>query len=116
LDTTRIERVSYRCAPAASSAASGALLALPSPDAWPAARARVGGFDGTAGVAAAGPRGRRFRRRTGAAATGASTGSASFASSALPLSNAPLVWQPLLVDVAAVQYRAWVRQRGWTDP
>lgn len=35
---------------------------------------------------------------------------------ALLLSDAPLVWQPLLADVAAVQYRAFVPQRGWADP
>lgn len=39
----------------------------------------------------------------------------STADPAQPVSEQPLVWQPLLVGVDEVQFRAWVPSRGWTS-
>lgn len=34
-------------------------------------------------------------------------------SAAQPVSEAPLVWQPLLGDIDEVRFRAWIPSRGW---
>lgn len=97
LDSTRVERVAYRVRDGRLERGFGALLGTPS-----GVDQIGGGSGGSAGGALGGLQGMD-------AVAGAAV-------NALPLSNAPLVWQPLLADVAAVQYRAWVRQRGWADP
>lgn len=105
LDSTRVERVAYRLREGRLERGFGALLATPS----------VGDLtSGGVGMSGGGTIGEAMSADAAAAASAASAASAG--ATALPLSNAPLVWQPLLADVAAVQYRAWVRQRGWADP
>ena len=51
---------------------------------------------------------------TGDGPLGSMSGTAA-AGGSLPLSDAPLIWQPLLRDVSAVRYRGWLARRGWID-
>lgn len=95
-DPSRIERVAYRLRDGRFERGFGSLLAVGS------------SYGGSGSIDAMGAGASIGARVPGGTSDVGSGGG-------LLLSNAPLVWQPLLADVAAVQYRAWVARRGWTN-